>query len=120
VVGYYSQPRATGDIDLWISPVAENEEPLRRAFRAFGFSPQAIASIHLGPSQLFSMGVPPLRIDVMTEVSGLDFSDCYARRVDQVVEGVGVKIISKADLIRNKRSARRLKDAADLEQLSGD
>ena len=63
------------------------------------------------------MGVPPLRIEVLTSISGVDFEPCYARRIQATIDTISVNVISKADLLVNKRAAGRAKDIADVEQL---
>lgn len=63
------------------------------------------------------MGVPPLRIEVLTRISGVHFEACYARRVQHSLDGVPISLIAKDDLKANKAAARRLKDLSDLENL---
>jgi hypothetical protein len=117
-VGYHGHPRATGDIDIWINPTAENAEALTRALRRFGFSaatvdPRMFEHAH----QVFCIGVPPLRIELLTSVSGLQFDKTFADRVNTELDGVPVTVISLERLKVNKRASGRLKDLADLESL---
>lgn len=63
------------------------------------------------------MGIPPLRLEILMQIEGVDFDDCYERRVDGIIDGVGVKLISLMDLRQNKKAAGRLKDLNDLEHL---
>jgi hypothetical protein len=64
------------------------------------------------------MGIPPLRLEILTGISGVEFSDCYTRRVEVEYDGISVPIIAIEDLRKNKIAAGRLKDRDDLEQLS--
>jgi len=63
------------------------------------------------------MGVPPLRVEILTTISGVDFADCYARRLEAELDGVTVNLIQLEDLKRNKQASGRLKDRVDLQQL---
>jgi hypothetical protein len=69
------------------------------------------------PDQIIRMGVPPLRLEILTSISGVDFEECYARREIAEVEGIFVPVIRLEDLKRNKLASGRLKDLADLEDL---
>jgi hypothetical protein len=69
------------------------------------------------PDQIIRMGVPPLRLEILTSISGVDFEECYARRELADVEGILVPVIRLEDLKRNKRASGRFKDLADLEEL---
>ena len=63
------------------------------------------------------MGNPPLRIEILTAISGVDFEDSYENRIEEVLDGVEVSIISLRDLRKNKRASGRAKDLDDLEHL---
>lgn len=63
------------------------------------------------------MGYPPIRIEILTEISGVKFEQCYARRNETKIDGIKVKIISLKDLLRNKKASGRHKDLNDLENL---
>jgi hypothetical protein len=117
-VGYHGYPRATGDMDIWVAATRDNEARLAQALIAFGFSPETIArEFSLSENKLIRMGVPPMRIDLLTSATGVSFFDCSARKLIQLLDGVEVRIISLADLRANKRATGRLKDLNDLENL---
>jgi predicted nucleotidyltransferase len=118
-VGHYGYPRATGDMDIWVGVSQENAEKLVRVFRAFGFS-EASTPVELfqQPRQGIRIGVPPLQIDVVTNISGVDFDPCFAARQSPVIDGVEVNLISLEDLKRNKRASGRPKDVDDLNHLA--
>ena len=117
-VGYHGYPRATGDIDFWVAATPENVANLGKALIQFGFSPATIASeFSLRVPDGIHIGVPPLRIDLLTSISGAKFAECYPRRIVGILDGVTAYIIDLADLRTNKQAAGRLKDLNDLEQL---
>jgi hypothetical protein len=117
-VGYYGYPRATGDMDIWIGIGQENASALVRVLREFGFRSTPLSSdMFLAEKQVIRMGFPPVRIDLITTVSGVQFADCYVRRTVATIDGVPVNVVSVEDLKTNKKSAGRTKDLADLENL---
>lgn len=117
-VAFHGHPRATGDLDLWIATSPDNVARVRRALGEFGFSKELVASAPLDVAgKVIRMGNPPLRIELLTSVSGIDFDACHRRRETQIVDAVEIAFISLADLRANKRAAGRLQDIADLEEL---
>ena len=65
------------------------------------------------------MGHPPVKIEIITSAAGVDFSECYARRQNAIIDGVSAAVISRADLLTNKRAAGRPKDLNDVQVLEG-
>ena len=117
-VGYHGYPRATADMDVWTSMRLENAKRLVEALRQFGFSsPEIQPELFLEPNEIIRMGVPPLRIEIATTISGVCFEDCYAERVVAVLEGIEVNLISLKHLRINKQVSGRHKDLDDLENL---
>jgi predicted nucleotidyltransferase len=119
-VAHHGYPRPTGDLDVWVAVDPENAALLHTVLSEFGFG----SAIHsdqdfLVPDKVFRMGYPPVRIEVLTGISGVRFDECYAQRVTVDVDGIAVDVIAKPDLIQNKRSAGRHKDMDDVEQLGG-
>jgi hypothetical protein len=113
--GYY---RNTVDIDFWIAVNPENAAKIAELIREFGFDlPELSPNLFLQKGRMIRMGLEPTRIEILTEISGCDFSDCYSRRIDATLDGVPVTIISLSDLIRNKLSSGRLKDLDDAQKL---
>lgn len=116
-VGYHGYPRATGDMDVWVVATPENESKLVE----FGFSRETIArEFSLCAKKVIRMGVPPVRIDLLTTLSGVDFNECSQRRLKRPLDGVETQIISLTDLRANKRAAGRPKDLNDLNNLPQD
>lgn len=116
-------PRATVDLDIWVRPDPENAGRVYAALAAFG---APLESLGITPADFQDLeivtqfGLPPLRLDVMTSVSGLTFDEAWHTRAEGVIEGVRVPILDRASFIRNKRASGRKKDLADLEMLGAD
>ena len=117
-VGYYGYVRATADMDVWVPRERANAERLVAALQEFGFGvPELKAELFLKKDQVIRMGVPPMRIEIGTSISGVEFEECYAERVVEEWDDVEVSIISLEKLKENKRASGRLKDLTDLEHL---
>ena len=115
-VAYYGYPRATGDLDVWIAVDPENATRTVEAIREFGFdTPRLSAGFFLEDRSMVRMGEPPLRIEVLTVVSGIEFDEAYSGRVNVILDGEDVSLISLRDLLKNKRASGRPKDLADLD-----
>jgi hypothetical protein len=119
-VGYHGFVRATADLDIWVPRERQNSERLVEALRAFGFNvPELKADVFLDEDRIVRMGVPPVQIEIATTISGVDFEECYADRVESDWDDVVVHIISLAQLRENKRASGRLQDLNDLSHLDG-
>ena len=117
-VGYHGYPRATGDMDLWVAIRQNNAEKLVVVLREFGLNaPQLSADIFLQENQIIRMGVPPMRIELLTTISGVDFDSCYSERIVDVIDSVEVHIINLKHLKQNKQASGRHKDLDDLQYL---
>jgi len=117
-VGYHGFPRATADMDVWVATNEANAAKIIAALDAFGFAGTGMTpELFLGPDKITRMGNPPLRIEILTTISGLEFAEAYAQRIVDVIDGVPVSFISADHLKINKRASGRTKDLADLENL---
>jgi predicted nucleotidyltransferase len=118
-VNYYGYHRATDDLDIWIAVEIENATRISQVLKSFGgFRASKVApSRFLQKGMVFIFGREPLRIDILTGASGIDFETCYSRRREAVWGGVRVSIISLEDLVANKKASARTKDLADLDGL---
>ncbi len=110
--------RATKDLDLWIRPEAENARRVVKALRAFG-APLLDLTEHdlAGPDLVFQIGLAPVRIDVVTSIDGVDFTEAWGERFRTRFAGQPAAVLSRRHLIQNKRASGRLQDLADLENL---
>jgi hypothetical protein len=117
-VGYHGYPRATGDMDIWIAVSEQNAAKAAVALREFGMPKEEVSErLFLEKDKIIRMGFPPVRIEVITGASGVDFKDCFARRVLIQVDDISVPIISLMDLKHNKKASGRFKDLEDLQHL---
>jgi hypothetical protein len=114
-VGYHGYPRPTGDLDIWINRTPENAERVLSALKDFGFN--CPIKVLLDNNQVVRMGEPPFRIEVLTTIDGVSFPDCYAEKINAMLDGVEVTLISLAKLKENKRASGRSKDEMDLDNL---
>jgi hypothetical protein len=114
----YGHPRYTGDLDFWVRRDAANAERVLVALQQFGFGAVGITKADLmTPERVIQLGYPPGRIDLLTSIDGVEFDDCYARKVDVDVDGLSLHFIGLEDFKRNKRAVGRHQDLADLESL---
>lgn len=117
-VSIHGYIRATGDIDIWIAVSAENSARVVEAFQDFGFS-----SLGLKPESfnrqnvMLQIGAAPIKIEVMTSISGVDFDACFKERVEKVIDGVLLNLISFERLLENKKATGRPKDQGDVDEL---
>jgi len=117
-VGYYGYPRATADMDIWIAMSLQNAEKVVAVLREYGFDlPELSLELFLEENKIIRMGVPPLRIEVTTSISGVRFEECYAERVSVLIDDVEASMISLRHLKINKKASGRFKDLNDLENL---
>ena len=105
-------------MDLWVAIRQNNAEKLVVVLREFGFtSPQLSADLFLQENQIIRMGVPPMRVELLTTISGVDFDSCYSERIVDVIDDVEVHIINLKYLKQNKQASGRHKDLDDLQYL---
>ena len=117
-VVFYGYVRYTGDIDFWINPTKENAIRLIEVLDQFGFgSLNLTIEDFTKDDQIIQLGYPPNRIDIITSVTGLIFSDCYPKRKSFSIEDIEIQTISLEDLKKNKKASGRYKDLDDLENL---
>lgn len=117
-VALHGYPRTTADMDIWIAQKRTNAERLVACLREFGFeAPNLTPELFIEPNRIVRMGEAPLRIEIMTDIDGVQFDECVSRADVRTVDGTSVPVISLADLKLNKRSSGRAKDLDDLENL---
>ena len=118
-VGYHGYPRATEDMDIWVAIHPENAQNIVSALRAFGFdAPDLQPELFLQKSKIIRMGLPPMRLEITTSVSGVEFDQCYRSRIVDDFDGVEVNVIDLENLKKNKKASGRSKDIADVEKLT--
>lgn len=122
VVGGYAlaahgHPRYTGDIDFWVRSSPDNLKRLLNALDEFGFGSLGLVVSDFAPQTVVQLGQPPRRIDLLTDIDGVSFDECFARRELVELGGSTLPIIGLEDFKVNKRATGRLKDLADLQAL---
>ena len=119
-VNVHGYVRTTNDLDIWINVNQENATRVDRAVREFGFAAAGVTSdLFLTRNNIVRMGLPPVRIEILTSISGVEFESCYAEREMIPIDEMMVPVISLARLRQNKAASGRMKDLADLESLPG-
>jgi len=117
-VGYYGYPRATHDMDIWIAIHPDNAKRIVAALKEFGFdTPDLSPQLFLKDKSIIRMGVPPMKIEIVTTISGVTFEECYSYRVNDAIDGAEVCLIGLNHLKINKKASGRHKDLDDLEHL---
>jgi len=117
-VALYGYPRATGDMDIWIALSKDNAHRTVEALREFGFdTPQLKEDLFLEKEKNIRMGNPPLRIEILTSIDGVEFAECYRNKRIVTIDDIDVSFISLKDLKKNKKASGRYQDLADLENL---
>ena len=115
----YAEPRYTKDLDLWISTDARNAKAVYKALKEFGAPLTDLSADDFAEEGYFyQMGVPPIRVDILMGIPGLEFDPAWNNRVEVNFDGLIVKFISKEDLIKAKLSSGRPQDLIDANTLS--
>lgn len=112
--------RTTGDMDIWVNPSSENYQRIVKAFAEFGmpvFDMTEQKFLQTEEFDVFSFGVAPTSIDLMTCVKGLDFAAAYLNSTVYEFDDLSIRVIMYDDLLRAKKAAGRNKDLNDIEQL---
>ena len=117
-VSMHGYPRYTKDVDFWIWMDTGNISNLIEAIKDFGFDSLDLdEEDFLDPDNIIQLGYEPNRIDLLAQVEGVDFIDCYKNKLQLEIEGLIIDFISIGDLITAKKASGRLQDLADVEHL---
>lgn len=110
--------RATKDLDVWVRPDPDNASRVLAALTAFGAPLHDLTAADLAvPGTIFQIGIAPIRIDVITSIDGVSFSAAWSARIQAPFADQVVPILSREDLIKNKRAAGRAQDLLDVKWL---
>lgn len=109
--------RSTGDMDLWINKTTQNYNKLKLVYQDFGAPVFSIEDFESEKIDVWSIGIEPRKIEILTKVSGLSFNEAFKNRLFLNLENFKVPYIDFEDLIKNKLTSGRFKDLADIEQL---
>lgn len=118
-LAFHGSPRNTGDIDIWIRISKENAAKTIKSFDEFGVSSIGYKEEDLlEEDSVIQIGVPPVRVDFLTSISGVNFEEAYKNKEAIIIDGNEVFYLSKSDFIKNKKASGRLKDLADIEAIT--
>jgi predicted nucleotidyltransferase len=118
-VAFHGYPRYTKDIDVWVWLNEENALKVLEAIRAFGMSyMNLVVDDFLNPETVVQLGMPPNRIDILTDLEEMDFETCYAQRATTMVGDMEISFVGIEDLIKAKLNAGRPQDKADVKKLN--
>jgi hypothetical protein len=117
-VGIHGHPRYTGDLDIWLNPTIDNAKKIVLCVNNFGFSSFNLkVEDFTKEGNIIQLGYPPLRIDLLTEIDGVTFTECFNNRKIVEIDELSVNFIGYDDLLKNKKVSGRLKDLDDIEHL---
>lgn len=117
-VGFHAVPRYTKDMDLLVEPTRSNGKKICRALKAFGFGALAITPEDFNrPGRFIQLGYEPVRVDLITSLPGVTFTQVWKARQRGAYGGEPVWFIGREELAHSKRAAGRLQDLADLDML---
>jgi hypothetical protein len=117
-LAFHGAPRFTGDLDILVKPDPENAQRLLEALDTFGFKSVGLTKEDfVSPDQVVQLGVPPVRIDIITSLTGVSWEQAFAGRTPGMYGDIPVYYIGREQYIINKRATGRKKDLADLEAL---
>jgi len=117
-VALYGYPRATGDMDIWVAISKINAHKIVEALKEFGFNVAELKEeLFLEKEKNIRMGIPPLRIEILTSIDGVEFTECYSNKEIVIIDDIEINFISLEDLKKNKKASGRYQDLADLENL---
>ncbi len=120
-LAHYGAPRYTGDIDLYIRPSHENAGKILSALSDFGFGSLNLSVGDFSvPQMVVQLGSPPVRIDIITSITGVEWEDAFKNKISEYYGDVPVFFLGKEEYIANKRAIGRKKDIADLEAIGAD
>jgi len=120
-LAFHGAPRYTGDIDILIHHDSANAKRILTALAEFGFGSVELSQADFEkPENVIQLGVPPVRVDIITSLTGVSWKDAYLGRIDGKYGDISVYYIGRKQFIANKRAVGRKKDLADLEALGED
>lgn len=117
-VAIHGYVRYTGDIDFFIALNPDNAQKMVDVFHAFGFNMRELnQALFLDKGKIIRIGTEPMRLEVLNQIDGVEFSDCYKNRKELRSGGLHINFIGLAELVKNKRATGRGKDQIDAEEL---
>lgn len=117
-LAFHGHPRYTKDIDIWIRTDSDNAKNVIKVLHDFGFSALDLTEDDfLTEGNVIQLGYPPLRIDILTQATGVNFDECFSSKIQTDIDGIVINFIDITGLKKNKKATGRLQDLADIENL---
>lgn len=117
-LAFHGRPRHTGDLHIWIKPSTDNADKMVQVLKDFGFGSLGLTKKDfVKENNVTQLGYPPLRIDILNSISGVNFEDAYKGKLDAEVDDLQISYINLNDFIANKKASGRIKDLGDIEAL---
>ncbi len=117
-LAYHGAPRYTGDMDIYVRPTDGNAKRILNALAQFGFDSLGLKLEDFNqPDKVVQLGFPPVRIDLITSISGVTWEESYSGSISDYYGETPVRYLGKKEFVKNKRASGRLKDLADLEAI---
>jgi predicted nucleotidyltransferase len=117
-LAFHGKPRHTGDLDIWINTSEDNAEKLVLAIKEFGLSSLGLSkSDFMQEGYVTQIGYPPLRIDILNSIDGVQFETAFLNKLLVDVNGIEIKYIGLRDFIDNKNASGRSQDIADIKEI---
>jgi predicted nucleotidyltransferase len=118
-LAFHGKPRHTGDLDIWINLSDDNAQKMLQVIREFGLASLGLkATDFLQKGAITQIGYPPLRIDILNEIDGVNFKEAEQNLMTIDVDGLLIKYIGLDDLIKNKQVSGRHRDISDVKELN--
>ncbi len=118
-LAFHGKPRHTGDLDIWIDLSDDNAQKMVGVLNDFGMASLGLKKIDfLQKGGITQIGYPPLRIDILNEIDGVDFSEAYVNMLIIDIDGLPINYIGLNDLIKNKQASGRKQDITDVSALN--
>ncbi|WP_127128356.1 nucleotidyltransferase [Pseudoflavitalea rhizosphaerae] len=117
-LAFYGKPRYTGDLDIWIGISKKNADKMLEVLKEFGLSALGFTKDDfLKEGYITQIGYPPLRIDILNSIDGVDFKDAYKNKKEVDLDGLTITYIGLQDFIKNKEASGRSQDINDIASL---
>lgn len=117
-LAFHGKPRHTGDLDIWINITPENARAMVQVVKEFGMQSLGLEEADfLKPGYITQIGYPPLRIDILNHIDGLEFKE--AKKEMQIIDadGLSVRYIGLNDFVKNKLASGRPQDLNDIKEI---
>lgn len=120
-LAFHGAPRYTGDLDLFVRPTPENARRILASLKDFGFGSLGLAvGDFTEPDRVVQLGVPPVRIDLVTTLTGVTWEEVWSARTELATAGIRIAVIDRATFVKNKRATGRPKDLVDAGLVDAD